>query len=84
MKGDAVPDPDHASRHCKPSTVQDGMVSLNAFFFCDHLSVNWLEYLRAPGLESAIDAVRETFGQKCFDAGAIRRAQCGQYQGCRT
>ena len=53
MRGDALPDADHVSRYCKPSTVQDGKVQPNAFFFRDgedYLSVNWLEYLKTLGL----------------------------------
>ena len=30
----------------------------------DYLSVNWLEYVRAPGLDAAIEAVRTAFRAK--------------------
>lgn len=70
MKGDALPNTDHVSRYCKPSAIQDGRVMPNAFLFRngeDHLSVNWLEYLMAPDLDSAVDMVRKTFRQKGFE-----------------
>lgn len=48
----ALPDTDHVSRYCKPSTVgEDGLPTEQAFSLRpgeDHLSVNWLEYLGDP------------------------------------
>ena len=70
MRGDALPDTDHVSRYCKPSTVLNGEVQLSAFLFRDgedYLSVNWLEYLKTPDLDSAIYVVKETLRRKGFD-----------------
>lgn len=73
MIGDAIPDTDCVSRYCKPSAVEDGVILPSAFQFRDgedYISVNWLEYLKAPSLESAVNMVRETFRRKGF---SIRR-----------
>ena len=45
-----IPDNDHVARYCKPSSVEDGVISATAFMLREeireqYLSVNWLEYL---------------------------------------
>ena len=61
-----IPDADHVSRYCKPSTVQNGRVMPTAFYFDGdpHLSVNWLEYLGAHDIELMVDAVRKVLDKK--------------------
>ena len=69
MTGDPIPDADCVLRYCKPSTIEGGTILPNAFTFRDgedHVSVNWIEYLSAPDLESAIDMVREIFRRKNY------------------
>ena len=66
----ALPDDDHLSRYCKPSAVaRDGLPMAAAFELRpgeEYLSVNWLEYFGAPGLDAAIEAVRNAFRAKGF------------------
>lgn len=69
MTGDPVPDTDCVLRYCKPSTIEDGIILPNAFTFRNgenHISINWLEYLNASDLESALDMVREIFRRKNY------------------
>ena len=57
------------SRYCKPSAVQNGLPLAAAFEMKpaeEHLSVNWLEYLKAPDLDTAVDRVRDAFRKKCY------------------
>ena len=64
-----LPDNDHISRYCKPSTVERG-IPLSAAFMPkrgeDYLSVNWLEYFGEPALDTAIDLVRQVFRHKNY------------------
>ena len=64
-----LPDNDHVSRYCKPSTVERG-IPLSAAFMPkrgeDYLSVNWLEYFGEPALDTAIDRVRQVFRDKNY------------------
>ncbi len=66
----AVPDTDHVSRYCKPSTVdEEGLPTSQAFSLRqgeDHLSVNWLEYFGEPSLLMAVDGVRQAFREKGY------------------
>ena len=69
MTRDDVPDTDHVSRYCRPGLVDDGKILPEAFRFRrgeGQLSVNWLEHLGAPDLESAVGVVRETFRLKGY------------------
>ena len=62
-------DDNHISRYCKPSAVHGGVPMAAAFEIRegeDHLSVNWLECLRAPDLATAVDRVRRAFRSKDF------------------
>lgn len=70
-----LPDRDHVSRYCKPSTVGErGQPMASAFAIRSgegYLSVNWLEHFREPvgepaGTEAALDHVRETLRSKGF------------------
>lgn len=84
-----IPDDDHVSRYCSPSTVENGKISPNAFYFSgdDYLSVTWLEYLGERDIASAVVVVREVLSKKLnvkrngriavLNAGAIRKAVSG-------
>ncbi|MDE0053971.1 MAG: hypothetical protein OXP28_07000 [Gammaproteobacteria bacterium] len=70
-----LPDRDHVSRYCKPSTVGErGQPLASAFAIRSgegYLSVNWLEYFgirvgEPAGTEAALDRVRETLRRKGF------------------
>ena len=55
-----IPAGDRICRYCKPSSIVDGKLMSEAFQVRrneDHLSVNWIEYLRARDLASAVDTV---------------------------
>lgn len=81
-----IPDDDHVPRYCSPSTVENGKISPNAFYFNgdDYLSVNWLEYLGERDIVSAVGVVREVLNKKLnvkrngriavLNVGAIRKA----------
>ena len=69
MTNPSLPDEDHVSRYCKPSTVEHGMPMSAAFMprpSEEYLSVNWLEYFGKPTLDSAIDKVRAVFSEKGY------------------
>jgi len=69
MSDRTIPDRDHLSRYCKPSTVDDGLPTASAFELRpgeDHLSVNWLEYFAAPDLATAVHLVRSAFHDKAY------------------
>ncbi len=70
-----LPDRNHVSRYCKPSTVGErGQLMASAFSIRPgegYLSVNWLEHFGMPideprGTEAALDRVRETLRSKGF------------------
>ena len=70
-----LPDRDHVSRYCKPSTVGErGQPLASAFAIRSgegYLSVNWLEHFGEPvgepaGTEAALNRVRETLRSKGF------------------
>ncbi len=64
-----LPDKDHISRYCKPSTVESGRPMPAAFIPRkgeEYLSVNWLEYFDEPTLETAMDRVRAVFDKKGY------------------
>lgn len=83
MSDRTIPDQDHLSRYCKPSTVDDGLPTASAFELRpgeDHLSVNWLEYLGAPDIATAIHLVRGAFHDKAYRlrrGGRFAVFQCG-------
>ena len=80
---DSIPDEDHVSRYCKPSTIAESGLPMAASFLLregeEYLSVNWLEYLRQPDLPTALDLVRSSFRQKGF-----RLARNGQFSVLRV
>lgn len=65
-----LPDGDHVSRYCKPSSVgSDGLPLTSAFRLKpgeDYLSVNWLEYFGSSGLAAAVERVRDVFRHKGY------------------
>ena len=69
MSDRTIPDHDHLSRYCKPSTIDDGLPTASAFELRpgeDHLSVNWLEYFEASDMATAIQRVRGAFRDKAY------------------
>ncbi len=74
MQGDPLPDDDHVSRYCKPSSVDSlGLPLASAFQLRsdeDSLSVNWLESFGAASVDDAIGRVRAAF----LDSGFGLRA----------
>ncbi len=69
MTNPSLPDEDHVSRYCKPSTVDNGMPMSAAFMPRpgeEYLSVNWLEYFGEPTLDSAIGRIRTAFSEKGY------------------
>ena len=70
MTGEPLRNDHHVARYCKPSAVgQDGMPMTVAFRLRhdeDYLSVNWLEYFRAPDLSAAVDMVKAVFRSKGY------------------
>src|SRR5665213_2381547 len=59
-----LPDNDHASRYCKPSTFKEGEVQPTAFMATDDNpspSVNWLEHFGPLTRYAAVCAVRDCF-----------------------
>ena len=65
MQGDPLPDDDHVSRYCKPSSVgARGLPLASAFRLRaseSSLSVNWLEALGAATTDDAVAKVRALF-----------------------
>ena len=69
MTNPSLPDEDHVSRYCKPSTVEHGMAMSAAFIprpSEEYLSVNWLEYFDEPTRDTAIERVRAVFSEKGY------------------
>ena len=69
MRNEPFPDEHHVARYCKPSSVEDGLPSAEAFTLKqdeEYLSVNWLEYFNAPDLTAAVERVREAFRNKSY------------------
>ena len=69
MRNEPLPDEHHVARYCKPSSVEDGLPSAEAFTLKqdeEYLSVNWLEYFNAPDLTAAVERVREAFRNKSY------------------
>ncbi len=70
MEGDPLPDDDHVSRYCKPSSVgANGLPLASAFRLRaseSSLSVNWLEALGESTTDEAIAQVRARFLAKGF------------------
>lgn len=77
MQGDPVPDDDHVSRYCKPSSVgAHGLPLASAFrlrSYEDFLSVNWLETLGAASMQDAVGRVRALFLARGFGLRANGR-----------
>lgn len=66
MTGDPLPDQDHISRYCRPSTIDQGLPQPGAFMPRageDYLSVNWLEHFEVPNLPAAVDRMRTAVAQ---------------------
>ena len=65
MEGDPLPDDDHVSRCCKPSSVgTHGLPLASAFRLRSsesYLSVNWLEALGASSTDDAVHRIRALF-----------------------
>ncbi len=70
MEGDPLPDDDHVSRHCKPSSVgAHGLPLASAFRLRaseSSLSVNWLEALGAATTDEAVARLRALFLARGF------------------
>ena len=70
MEGDPLPDDDHVSRYCKPSSVgAHGLPLASAFRLRaseSSLSVNWLEALGAGSTSDAVAQVRALFRARGF------------------
>ena len=70
MNGGPLPDEDHTSRYCKPTTVGDDGLPLTSAFKLrngeEHLSINWIEYFDEPDLSRAVQRVREAFRNKRY------------------
>ena len=83
MSDRTIPDDDHLSRYCKPSTVDDGLPTASAFELRpgeDHLSVNWLEYFGVPDVAAAMRLVRGAFHDKAYrlrPGGRFAVLRCG-------
>ena len=69
MTNQPLPDRDHVSRYCKPSTVNNGVPLATAFTPREnepYLSVNWLEYFHEASPSAAMKRVREAFDDKNY------------------
>ncbi len=65
MKGDRLPEQDHISRYCAPTTAPDGQPTAASFMLRPAdpgLSVNWLEYFDLSDQPAQIAQVRQTIG----------------------
>ena len=65
----SLPDGHHVARYCKPSQVDDGTPSPDAFLPRrneDSLSVNWLEFFGVLSRADAVERVREALRRKAF------------------
>ncbi len=65
-----LPNSDHVSRYCKPTSVgRDGLPTTAAFELRPnekYLSVNWIEYFDTLDLGTGIECVRGTFRRKDY------------------
>ena len=71
MQGDEIPDSDHVSRYCKPSSISlsTGRPTGASFRLRENeafLSINWLEELNQTSRESEINELRQVFKNKPF------------------
>ena len=69
MTNPLLPDDDHVSRYCRPSTVEYGIPTTAAFLPRsgeEYLSVNWLEYFGEPTLVTAVERIRAVFSEKGY------------------
>ena len=70
MNGDPLPEDDHVSRYCKPTSVDRQGLPMAAAFRLrqgeEYLSVNWVEYLGAPDLPAAVERIRDVFRRKNY------------------
>lgn len=77
MEGDPLPDDDHVSRYCKPSSVgARGLPLVSAFRLRvseSSLSVNWLEAFGAATTDEAVSRVRALFLARGFGLRANGR-----------
>jgi len=77
VEGDPLPDDDHVSRYCKPSSVDaNGLPLASAFRLRTSetsLSVNWLEALAAESTGAAVARVRALFLARGFGLRATGR-----------
>ncbi len=77
MEGDPLPDDDHVSRYCKPSSVGSSGVPLASAFRLraseSSLSVNWLEALSTATTDEAVAQVRALFLARGFGLRANGR-----------
>lgn len=67
MKGDQIPNVDHITRLCKPSTAPNGVIQASAFMPRDidtYLSVNWVEYFKLNIMEESISKLRNVYQSK--------------------
>ena len=65
----SIPDDHHVAHYCKPSQVDDGVPSPDAFLprrTEDYRSVNWLEFFGALSRTDAVERVRESLRGKAF------------------
>ena len=65
MRGDPLPEQDHVSRYCRPTSLgEDGQPNGTALMprGDECLSVNWLEYFDLPDQEAQIAQVRQVIG----------------------
>ena len=70
MTDSQLPDDDHLSRYCKPSSIDAfGLPMASAFELRTgepYLSANWLEYFDTLDLTIAVNEVREAFLEKGY------------------
>ena len=62
MRGQPLPKQNHISRYCPPKTAQDGQPTGASFMLRPShksLSVNWMEFFGAIGMDAQINKIRE-------------------------
>jgi len=67
IKQNKIPDKDHISRYCKPSSIDNGEIQAAAFLIRKNepnLSVNWLEFLECKNRKKEIKKIREIYSTK--------------------
>ncbi len=67
IKRNKIPDKDHISRYCKPSSTDNGEIQATAFLIRekdDSLSVNWLEFLKCKSRKKEIEEIRKIYSKK--------------------